>query len=182
MFEITLILLLILVLVAALIAVETRDLLSAVIVLGALGFGMAVIFLLLKAPEVMTAQLVVEILTFVMMVMTVYKSSRFDHTTQYTFRSMTPQVVAVIFFGAIFLIISLPVLKALPQFGSPLMKVSSVYIEKVLSEIGAANIVTAVLLDFRGYNTLIEAIVILTMAVGVSVIMRKEGRKKGGGK
>ena len=90
---------------------------------------------------------------------------------------MTPQVVAVIFFGAIFLIISIPVLKALPEFGKPVMKVSSVYIEKVLTEIGASNIVTAVLLDFRAYNTLIEAVVILTMAVGVAVIMRKEGKK-----
>ncbi|MEW6040178.1 MAG: hydrogenase subunit MbhD domain-containing protein [Elusimicrobiota bacterium] len=177
MFEIILILLLLFSLIAAIVAVETRDLLSAVILLGVLGFGLAIIFLLLKAPEVMTAQLVVEILTFVMMVMTVYKTSKIDHTTQYTFRSMSAQVVAVVFFVAIFLIVSLPVIKALPEFGKPVMKVSSIYIDKVLAEIGATNIVTAVLLDFRAYNTLMEAVIIITMTVGVAVIMRKTGRK-----
>jgi len=47
----------------------------------------------------------------------------------------------------------------------------------VISEIGAKNIVTAILMDFRAFNTLIEVILLITLFVGVATILRKKGRK-----
>jgi len=55
-------------LIGSLIAVETRDLLSSVISLGAVGFGTSVAFLLLGAPDLAITQVVVEILVLVVLV------------------------------------------------------------------------------------------------------------------
>jgi multicomponent Na+:H+ antiporter subunit B len=52
----------------SLIAVETRDLLSSVICVGAVGFGTSLVFLLLGAPDLALTQVVVEILILVVLV------------------------------------------------------------------------------------------------------------------
>ena len=46
---------------------------------------------------------------------------------------------------------------------------------------GAANVVTAVLLDYRAYDTLGEATVIFVSIVGAYAILRRVGRRKEGG-
>jgi len=55
-------------LVAALIAVETRDLLSCVICVGAAGFALSVIDLLLGAPDLAITQVVVEVIALVLLI------------------------------------------------------------------------------------------------------------------
>ena len=69
-------------------------------------------------------------------------------------------------------------LKGLPQFGNPFMRVSGEYLGRGLRETGAANLVGAVLLDFRAYDTLIEASVLFTAVLGVAVVLRTIGRIK----
>ncbi|MCK4325548.1 DUF4040 domain-containing protein, partial [bacterium] len=52
-------LLLLFMIAGAIIAVETKDLLSSVIAVGAVGLGLSVAFLVLKAPDLAITQLVV---------------------------------------------------------------------------------------------------------------------------
>ncbi|MGD8627752.1 MAG: hypothetical protein PVH52_01590, partial [bacterium] len=47
-----------------------------------------------------------------------------------------------------------------------------------LHDTGAANIVTAVLLDYRAYDTLGEATVLFASIIGAIAIIRKKARKK----
>ena len=54
--------------IAAIIAVETKDLLSAVICVGAIGFGGSLMFLLLRAPDIAITQIVVEVLGLIIFV------------------------------------------------------------------------------------------------------------------
>jgi multisubunit Na+/H+ antiporter MnhB subunit len=54
--------------IGSLLAVETRDLLSSVICVGAVGFGTSVVFLLLGAPDLAITQVVVEVLVLVVLV------------------------------------------------------------------------------------------------------------------
>ena len=63
----------------SLIAVETRDLLSSVICVGAVGFGTSLVFLLLGAPDLALTQVVVEILILVVLVRVII--TRRDETT-----------------------------------------------------------------------------------------------------
>ncbi|MGB9561708.1 MAG: hydrogen gas-evolving membrane-bound hydrogenase subunit E, partial [bacterium] len=68
-------------------------------------------------------------------------------------------------------------LRDMPPFGGPLMRVSTHYVRYALSEVKAANVVAAVILDYRGYDTLGEAIVLFTSILGAFVVLRRRGKK-----
>ena len=55
---------------------------------------------------------------------------------------------------------------------------SNTYLRQGLEETGAANIVTAVLLDFRAYDTLGEAAVLFCAVMGALCILRRKARKQ----
>ncbi len=55
----------------------------------------------------------------------------------------------------------------------PSLHVSPRYIEQAYSETNTPNMVTAVLADYRGFDTLGETVVIFTAALGVILILRK---------
>jgi multisubunit Na+/H+ antiporter MnhB subunit len=67
---------------------------------------------------------------------------------------------------------------ALPEFGNPGARLSDTYLVSGPERTGATNIVTAILLDFRAYDTLGEATVILAAVLGVLVVLRKLPRKE----
>ena len=54
--------------VGAIIAVELKDLLSSVVAVGAVGLGVSICFLILKAPDVAITQLVVELLALIILI------------------------------------------------------------------------------------------------------------------
>jgi multisubunit Na+/H+ antiporter MnhB subunit len=60
------------------------------------------------------------------------------------------------------------------SFGSPVYEDMDVYIiENAQKESSANNVVTAVVFDYRGFDTLGEATVLFTAVVGVSIIFRR---------
>jgi len=160
--------------VGAIIAVEVRDLLSSVIAVGAVGLGLAITFLVLKAPDLAIVQLVVEILAVIILIRATVKR---DTTYASAGTGGLIIVVTIIFIG-LFLFFAWGPLTELPEFGNPTMRVSSRYVNDGLYETGAANIVSAVILDYRAYDTLGEATVLFTAVIGVVTVMRSIGRKK----
>jgi multicomponent Na+:H+ antiporter subunit B len=70
--------------------------------------------------------------------------------------------------------------KELPVFGHPIMRVSQTYIDNGLGQTGAANLVSAVILNYRAYDTLGEAVVLFAAVVGALALLRSTGRKRGG--
>ena len=59
--------LLVFMIIGAIIAIEVKDLLSSVVAVGAVGLGLSIVFLVLKAPDVAITQLVVEILCLIIL-------------------------------------------------------------------------------------------------------------------
>jgi multicomponent Na+:H+ antiporter subunit B len=59
--------LLVFMIIGAIIAIEMKDLLSAVIAVGAVGLGLSLVFLVLKAPDVAITQIVVEMLCLIIL-------------------------------------------------------------------------------------------------------------------
>jgi len=57
------------------------------------------------------------------------------------------------------------------------MEVVRKYLAEGTQKTGAVNIVTAVILDFRAYDTLGEATVLFTSVIGIMAILRRPGRK-----
>ena len=55
---------------------------------------------------------------------------------------------------------------------------SQIIIDDTIKETGAINSVTATVFDFRGYDTLGEAIVLFTAICGVAAVLRPEKKAK----
>jgi len=164
------------IIIAALIAVETKNLLSAVICIGAAGFGAALTFLFLKAPDIAITQVVVEVLALVILI-------RVTISVDKTFISGDREFFGVIVSVAVLIFIlfaGIKVFSNLPKFGSPVAltenTASVAYLKDGLDKTGAANVVASVILDFRAYDTLGEASVLFTSILGAVVILRKNSR------
>ncbi len=170
---------LIFMLVAGIIATEIKDLLAAVISLGAVGFSVAIIFILVQAPDLAIVQIVVEVLTIVIFVAVILRTTHIDETIKEKISGI--QVLAVVLYGAfavLFFIAMVRTLNNLPPFGHPIMKVANQYISLGLPRTGGANLVADVILDFRALDTLGEATVLFTSVIGVVALMRKIGRRQ----
>jgi multisubunit Na+/H+ antiporter MnhB subunit len=171
--------LIVFVIIAALIAVETKNLLSAVICVGAVSFGGSLLFLFLRAPDIAITQIVVEVLGLIILI-------RATIARDMTFISDDIEFFKVIFTMVIIMIIGIAgimVFETLPDFGIPAFTqaddaASHTYISDGLKETGAGNIVASVILGFRGYDTLGEATVLFTAITGTTVILRRKGKKK----
>ena len=79
----------------------------------------------------------------------------------------------------LFLALMLYATSGLPDRGNPQapanVHVSPFYIERSLEDTKTPNIVTAVLADYRGYDTLGEVIVIFTAGLACILILMKKG-------
>lgn len=165
-------LLLLFMVLGAIVAVEIEDLLSSVIAVGAVGLGLSLAFLILKAPDLAITQLVVEILCLIILIRaTIKKDIPLIRDGRWFFNT-----IATLSFIALFLIFAYFALKELPNFGAPIMRVAKEYIEKGLQKTGATNLVASIILDFRGYDTLGEATILFTAVIGVLAVIRKVGR------
>lgn len=69
----------------------------------------------------------------------------------------------------------------LPDWGDPTSPASTYlsphYIEKTIKETSVPNLVTAVLADYRGYDTMFETIVVFCAGLAVLTILRRTHRK-----
>ncbi|MBC8526568.1 MAG: Na(+)/H(+) antiporter subunit B [Candidatus Cloacimonetes bacterium] len=66
-------------------------------------------------------------------------------------------------------------------FGIPKTKVGEYYLNKGKEETGAANIVTSVVLNYRGFDTLGEVTVLFIAAIGLGAVLatlKKKGKRK----
>jgi multicomponent Na+:H+ antiporter subunit B len=168
--------LLIFMIVGAIVAIEIKDLLSSVIAVGAVGLGLSIVFLILKAPDVAITQLVVEILCLIILIRaTLKKDLPFSTSGRWFLNTLITIVSLLVLLG-----VGAKCFKDLPQFGSPIMRIAKVYIEHGLSKTGATNLVASVILDFRAYDTLGEATILFTAVMGVLALVRRVGRKKVG--
>jgi multisubunit Na+/H+ antiporter MnhB subunit len=167
--------LLVFMVIAALIAVETKNLLSSVICVGAIGFGASLMFLFLKAPDIAITQIVVEVLGLIILIRATISR---DLTFISGDRELFSVVVSVVIVFAIFMA-GIRVFETIPDFGVPIFAqvsgaASQSYIAEGLAKTGASNLVSSVILDFRAYDTLGEVTVLFTSIIGATVILRKQ--------
>ncbi len=170
--------LLVFMIIAAIIAVETKNLLSSVICVGAIGFGGSLMFLFLRAPDIAITQIVVEVLGLIILIRaTISRDLTFISGDREFFGTVVSIVIILVIFVA-----GIRVFDALPPFGVPVFPrlagtASEAYVSRGLQDTGATNLVTSVYLDYRAYDTLGEATVLFTAIIGAMVILRDKSRK-----
>ena len=164
------------------VAVETADLLSSAICVGAVGFALGIVDLLLGAPDLALTQVAVEVICLVILIRAVvHRREGGDLTGHWSM-----EIAVTLLVLGVFLAVTFTATTALTPFGQPLLDeavksdevttVSETYLTEAKDATGATNVVTAILLDFRAYDTLGEATVIFVSVIGALVVLRPIGR------
>jgi len=160
----------------ALYAIHAKDLLSSVIACGIVGYSLVICFLLLRAPDLAIVQIVVDTITLIIMVAVVINSSREESYSKLDTQGYISAATCILLIGILlyFFIVSI---QTLDVFGTSSLRMAKYYIEGAAQKTGSANLVTGVVFDFRGYDTMGEAVVLVTAVLGVLTILRLKGKK-----
>jgi multisubunit Na+/H+ antiporter MnhB subunit len=168
---------LVLMIAGSLYLLHATDLLSAVISYGIVGFGLVICFLLLRAPDLAIIQIVIETITLVIMIAVIIDSTKNEVEKGRRTVSLVSFLVAFVLIAG-FTFYFVQATSALNPFGAHSMRMSAAYVEQGIGDTGSANLVTGVLLDYRGFDTLGEATILFTAAVGVLSVLRLKGKKQ----
>jgi multisubunit Na+/H+ antiporter MnhB subunit len=160
----------------ALYAIHARDLLSSVIACGIVGYSLVICFLLLKAPDLAIVQIVVDTVTLIIMVAVVLDSSREEKYSKLDTQGYVSAATAILLMLVLLWFFSVSI-QQLDVLGKSSLRMAGPYIEGAAQKTGSANLVTGVVFDFRGYDTMGEAIVLVTAVLGVLTILRLKGKK-----
>jgi len=174
--EIYLVIMLVLMIIGSINSLHAKDLMSTVISLGIVGFGLVISFLLLYAPDLAIVQVVIEIITLTTTI-AVITSATYELEKKKIGFSSGFYVASILIFAAIFLLVISRFTSTLTYFGHHFTRMADIYV-KSAPESGSANLVTGIVLHFRAYDTLGEATVLVTAVIGVLTILRHSGKKK----
>ena len=169
--------------VCAITAVRMKDLLSTIIILGAYSLIMAVVWTRLNAVDVAFTEASVGAgVTTVLLIAALSRTQRWEGNGQRSeFKSSKLfnnhsllSLIVVLVTGAALVYGTID----MPNFGDPNapanMHVAPRYIKGSLEESGVINFVTAILANYRGYDTLGETTVIFTAGTCVILLLRRK--------
>ena len=168
-FEISLLVLLIM---TAAGAILVKDLISSVLILGSYSFLLALAWAWLGAVDVAFVEAVVGAgLATVFFLLTLFGTAPKDTRI----RRPAPPLIALLGLPLLGLLL-LYSAEDFPEFedpGSPAsVHVSPEYLKNSLKETDTPNVVTAVLMDYRAFDTLIETAVIFTAGIACALLLR----------
>lgn len=150
---------------SALLALFTNSRLTLIIAVGALGFFVAFFFVLFRAPDLALTQLVVETVTTVLFLLCFYHLPALKkELTRIRFKAVN--AIVAIGSGIVVTIFALSV------NGNRLFDSISSYYKDSYELAGAKNIVNAILVDFRGFDTMLEILVLTMAGLGVYTLIK----------
>jgi len=165
------------ILVSAITTVFLRDVLAAIVAFAAYSLGLALLWVILQAPDVALTEAAIGAgVTTVLFLLTITKTVR-PSVEKSTFKGVNWPAAAVVAAFAGVLLLTLP---AIPAIGSPEAPawanpdVTQFYLGTAYKQTGVENVVTAVLAGFRGFDTFGEAVVVFAAGVAVLVVLREE--------
>lgn len=139
---------------------------SAILALGVVGFGVAVIYFLYGAPDLAMTQILVETLTLVLFVMAFQKLPLLKE-----FSRRPTKIRDAILAGGFGVVMTCLVLTAL-HFQQARPPISHYMGENSLPMANGRNVVNVILVDFRALDTLGEITVLAVAALGVFAMLK----------
>jgi len=156
--------------VCALAAAVVRRRFAAVLLVGAIGYGMAALFMIQGAPDLAITQLLIETLGTVMFVLVFrHLPERFPITRLRS--GQWPRIAIAVLVGVF--VFAFTLLATGARTEAP---ISSEYLERSVPEANGKNVVNVIVVDFRGFDTMGEIVVLAVAALGVAAIVRAQRR------
>lgn len=163
------------ILAAAFAVVRARSLITAVVCLGVVGYGVALIFLLFSAPDLAMTQFAIESLSVVLLVLVLFRLPEIERYSKN--RERLRDAVPALVLGALMTILVLTV-TAVPR----LARLVPYFAEHSYLDAKGHNVVNVILVDFRGFDTMGEITVLSVAAIGVYSLLKlylNKGKKQG---
>lgn len=171
-FDLPSVIVLLLMCLGAFAATRTPSLLRAMIAVGVVGFGSALIFLLNGAPDVALTQFSVEVLLVLILVALLLRIPERAASTRQPREKRLDILLSVGF--ALVIFVALAATVALPLDG----RISDFYAATSYLQAHGRNVVNVVLVDFRAIDTLGEVIVVAFAAMSVWGLLRGAASRK----
>ena len=165
----------VLVLVSAVAALDTRSALVSVIALGALGFGVALLYVWYSAPDLAITQVLIETLTTILLMLVIFRMPRFKRLSSRPAR-LRDGAVSVAFAALMTCLLWMVIGNR--EFDS----ISGWLLEHSVPDGHGRNVVNVILVDFRALDTLGEIFVLALAAVGVYALLRERNVSKRDGR
>ncbi|MBQ6643635.1 MAG: DUF4040 domain-containing protein [Saccharopolyspora sp.] len=167
----------VLLLVASVAVVRAKRRLTAVLLVGMIGYGIGGLFIIDGAPDLALAQFLVETLTMVAFVFVLRRlPARFTKGDRA--RLLRWPKLALSVTGGVFIALAAVAFSAARQHPS---EVSAFYMDNAEKGAGATNVVNAIIVDFRAFDTVGEISVLAVAATGVASLVlasRHERRRR----
>ncbi len=163
--------LLVLLVVTAIAAIETTNLLTSTIMLCIFSLTMATVYVLMGAPDVAMTEAAVGAGASTLILLAALLLIG-EKETAPTHRWLGALIVAPVFALLCYAAMQMPIYGSVDTPAH--QHVAKYYIERTGAEIGIPNIVTAVLASYRGFDTLGETTVILTAGLAVWLLLKKD--------
>ncbi|QIK38307.1 monovalent cation/H+ antiporter subunit A [Caldichromatium japonicum] len=138
---------------------------TALIVVGALGLLVSLVFVKFSAPDLALTQLVVEIVTIVLLLLALYFLPQQSPDEPGRVRVGRDALVACAF-GLGTGLLSMSILTR------PFTPISGYFLDNSLPKGGGANVVNVILVDFRGFDTLGEITVLALAALAIHALLK----------
>lgn len=148
--------------------IKTTSRLTAIASLGVIGYCICLIFVFYGAPDLAMTQFAIDTLTVVLFVLVLFKLPPF-----LSFRNKSILIrdgIISLGFGGLIMLITLESLVYPAN-----KEISRFYAENAYTLAKGKNVVNVILVDFRGFDTLIESIVLSIAALGVYGILKYRG-------
>ena len=154
-----------------------RSRIAAALMLGAVGFAMAVLYDVEGAPDLALTQFAIETLATVLFVLVLrYLPRRIDDSNVAIFGPL--RLVVSVAVGAAVFVLALVAGGARSDVAAP--QISDEMLERSVPDAKGANVVNVILVDFRGLDTLGEITVLLVAGLGVVALARATRRHRSG--
>ncbi|MDN7245088.1 Na+/H+ antiporter subunit A [Planococcus shenhongbingii] len=145
--------------------------LTSVLLNGVLGYSIAIFFVLFRAPDLALTQLVIETVTTALFLLCFYFLPEWKPENSPRNVKIRNAMIAVAGGATVTLI-------ALSVRSGKLFESISGYYEDSYELAGGKNIVNAILGDFRGFDTMLESLVLFIAGLGVYTLIRIKGGKE----
>ncbi|MGK7379414.1 Na+/H+ antiporter subunit A [Planococcus sp. 1R117A] len=146
--------------------------LTAIIALGAVGYSVALFFVIFRAPDLALTQLVIETISVALFLLAFYHLPKVSKKEERMRFKLGNAVIAL----GVGITMTLVALASHSQKILP--SISQYYKETVYSEAGGGNIVNVILVDYRGFDTLFEITVLGIAGIAIITMIKLRLSKK----
>ncbi|MDN7228746.1 Na+/H+ antiporter subunit A [Planococcus sp. N064] len=148
--------------------------LTAIIALGAVGYSVALFFVIFRAPDLALTQLVIETISVALFLLAFYHLPKVSKKEERMGFKLGNAAIAL----GVGITMTLVALASHSQKILP--SISEYYKETVYTEAGGGNIVNVILVDYRGFDTLFEITVLGIAGIAIISMIKLRLNKKEG--